>query len=58
MYSNVTPDLARARINDRLARAEARRLAAAAKQARPPRQRASIRSVLPRLRPLTRRPVT
>jgi hypothetical protein len=60
MYSNLTPDLARARINDRLAHAEASRLAAAAKQARPPRQRASIPAVLRLLplHPMTRRPAT
>jgi hypothetical protein len=40
MYSShISQELAHARINDRLARAEARRLAAAARQVRPPRRR-------------------
>jgi len=60
MYGNLTPDLARARFNDRLARAEAQRLATAAKQARPPHrpQRARILAVarLHPLRLMTRRP--
>lgn len=60
MYCNLTPDLARARFNDRIAHAEAQRLAAAARQARPRRQRTSIPTVLRLLplRPLTRRPAT
>ena len=60
MYRNLTPYLARARFNDRLARAEAQQLASATKQTRSSRrwQRARIPAV-PRLRPLrlmTRRP--
>lgn len=61
MYSSyLGQELARDRISDRLAEAEARRLAATARQARPRRQRVSIPAVLhlPRLRPLTRRPAT
>ena len=62
MYPNLTPDLARARFNDRLARTEAQQLATAAKQSRPPgrRQRARIPAVLrvPPLRLMTRRPAT
>jgi hypothetical protein len=45
MYRNLTPYLARARFNDRLARAEAQQLAAAAKQSRPPRRRLTAISV-------------
>lgn len=61
MYSSyLGQELARTRINDRLARAEASRLAAAAKQARPRRRRAGIPAVQ-RLLPLphlTGRPAT
>lgn len=48
------------RINDRLAQAEARRLTAEARRARPRRQRASIPTVLRLLplHPMTRRPAT
>lgn len=38
MYGNLTPDLARSRFNDRLAHAEAQRLATAAKQTQSDRQ--------------------
>jgi hypothetical protein len=61
MYSSyLGQELARTRINEQLARAEARRLAAAARRARPRRQRTSIPAVLRRLhmRPMTRRPAT
>jgi hypothetical protein len=60
MYANLTPYLARARFNDRLARAEAQRLATTAKQAQSRRQRARIPMALrPQLlRPVTRRPAT
>jgi hypothetical protein len=58
MYGNVTPDLARARFNDRLVRAEAQRLATAARRARSRRQRARIPASLRllSLRPVSRRP--
>ena len=39
MYPKLIEDLARTKLDDRLARAEALRLATAAKQARPPRRR-------------------
>jgi hypothetical protein len=56
MYSRyLGQELARDRMSNRLAEAEAGRLAAAARQARPPRQRPNIPAVL---RPLTRRPAT
>jgi hypothetical protein len=60
MYSNLTPDLARAKLNERLARAEARRLAAGARQARPGRPRTSIPTLLRLLHlgPMTYRPAT
>ena len=61
MYSSyLGQELARTRVNDLLARAEASRLAAAAKQARPRRQRASLGAVLRRLRlaPVARRLAT
>jgi hypothetical protein len=64
MYSSYFgQELARARINDQLAQAEAHRLAAAARRARPARprrQRTSIPTVLRllQLSPLTRRPAT
>jgi len=61
MYSSyLGQELARTRINDLLSQAEASRLAASAKQARPRRQRASIPAVLRLLplRPLTGRPAT
>jgi len=45
MYPNLTPNLARARHNDRLARARAQQLATAAKQSRPPRRRLTAISV-------------
>jgi hypothetical protein len=45
MYRNLTPYLARARFNDRLARAEAQQLATAAKRSRPPRRRLTAISV-------------
>jgi len=52
MYSSyLGQELARTRINDLLSQAEASRLAASARQARPRRQRASIPAVL-RSRPL------
>jgi hypothetical protein len=60
MYSNLSSDLARAKLDDRLAQAEAYRLAAAAKRARPRGQRVRIPAVfrlLP-LRLMTRRPAT
>jgi hypothetical protein len=58
--SYLGQELARARINDKLAWAEARRLAAAARRARPRRRRTNIPTVLrlPQLRPMTRRPAT
>jgi hypothetical protein len=60
MYPNLTPDLARARFNDRLARAEAQQLASATKQTRSERRRQRGRILaVPRLLPLrlmTRRP--
>jgi hypothetical protein len=61
MYSSyLGQELARTRINDLLAQAETSRLAAAAKQTRPRRRRASIPAVLRlrSLRPLTSRPAT
>jgi hypothetical protein len=61
MYSSyIGQELASTRINDLLARAEASRLAAAARQARPRRQRTSIPAIqrLLSLRPLTGRPAT
>lgn len=61
MYSSyLGQELARTRINDQLARAEASRLAATAKQGRPRRQRTSITAVLRMLplHPLTGRPAT
>jgi hypothetical protein len=60
MYSShLGQELARTRINDQLAWAEARRLAAA-RGARPRRQRTSIPTVLRllQMRPMTRRPAT
>jgi hypothetical protein len=60
MYSSyLGQELARTRINDLLAQAETRRLAAVAKQARPRRKRASIPAALRLLPlPLTGRPAT
>lgn len=70
MYPNLTPNLARAKLNDRLERAEAQQLATAAKQSRPPRRRprltaisVTMRALLARLRvrrpaPSTARPRT
>lgn len=61
MYSSyLGQELARTRINDLLTRAEARRLASAAKQARPRRPRATLPAVLRRLplAPMTGRPAT
>jgi hypothetical protein len=61
MYSSYFgQELARARINDQLAWAEARRLAAAARRARPRHQRTSTPTVLRllQLRPMTSRPAT
>jgi hypothetical protein len=61
MYPKLIEDLARAKLDDRLARAEALRLATAAKQARPPRRRprlsafqATMQALLARLQ--ARRP--
>jgi hypothetical protein len=45
MYPNITPDLARARFNDRLARAEAQKIASTAKQTRPPPRRPRLTAV-------------
>jgi hypothetical protein len=45
MYPKLVQDLARAKLDDRLARAEAQRLAIAAKQSRPPRRHPPMDSV-------------
>jgi hypothetical protein len=61
MYSSyLGQEMARTRINDLLAQAETRRLAATAKQTRPRRRPVSIPALLRlmALRPLTGRPAT
>jgi hypothetical protein len=45
MYPNLTPNLARAKLNDRLERAEAQQLAAAAKHSRLPRRRPRLTAI-------------
>lgn len=45
MYPKLIQDLARAKLDDRLARAEAQRLATVAKQSWPPRPRARLSAI-------------
>jgi hypothetical protein len=45
MYPNLTPDLARAKLNDRLARGEAQQFAATAKRSRPSRRHQRLTAI-------------